>query len=57
MSAVRWKCAKCGNENRQKIQESEDKKQTALYYSMQGTPVYPKKLHCGICGNEWPKPA
>jgi ribosomal protein S27AE len=55
--AKRWKCEKCGNENRQKIQEIDDKSQKALYYSMQGSPVFPKKIHCGMCGHEWPKPA
>ena len=53
----RWKCEKCNNENRQKIQELDDKDKKPLYYAMQGSPVYPKKLHCGICGHEWPKPA
>ena len=53
--SIRWKCPKCNNENRQKIREHEDKSQKPLYYSMQGAPVYPKKLHCGVCGNEWPE--
>ena len=57
MSQRAFKCDNCGNENRRKIQELPDKSQKALYYSMQGTAVYPKKLHCGSCGHEWPKTA
>jgi Zn ribbon nucleic-acid-binding protein len=54
MSRV-FKCAKCGNADRRKLKELEDKTQKALYYSMQGTPVFPKKIKCGACGNEWLK--
>ena len=52
---MRWVCPKCGNENSRKIQELDDKSKKPLYYSMAGAPVYPKKLHCGLCGHEWPK--
>lgn len=46
-------CPKCGNQDRRKMKEFEDKNQKALYFSMQGTPVYPKKWRCGNCGEEW----
>ncbi|MCF2141845.1 MAG: hypothetical protein K9W44_17470 [Candidatus Lokiarchaeota archaeon] len=55
MSGRIFKCPKCGNEDRRKIQEKDDNSQRPLYFSMQGSPVYPKKLHCGACGYEWPK--
>ena len=48
-------CPKCGNQERRKIKEVEDKAQKPLYYSMQGSPVYPKKLKCGKCSHEWAK--
>ncbi len=55
MSRV-FKCPKCGNEDRRKLKELDDKDQRALYYSMQGSPVFPKKIQCGVCSHEWPKP-
>lgn len=55
MSSRAFQCAKCGNTDRRKLKELEDKEKPALYYSMQGTPVFPKKIHCGACGHEWPK--
>ncbi|MHA1511070.1 MAG: hypothetical protein ACTSRX_05055 [Promethearchaeota archaeon] len=54
MSRV-FKCPKCNNQERNKIKEVEDKAQKPLYYSMQGAPVYPKKLKCGKCNHEWTK--
>jgi len=48
-------CPKCGNQDRRKIKEVEDKSQKPLYYSMQGAPVYPKKLICGKCNHSWTK--
>ena len=54
MSRV-FKCPKCSNEDRRKIKEVEDKAQKPLYYSMQGAPVYPKKLKCVKCNHEWTK--
>ncbi|MHA1745525.1 MAG: hypothetical protein ACTSWW_05970 [Promethearchaeota archaeon] len=53
MSGRKFTCPKCGNTERRKIQEIEDKSQKPLYFAMQGTPVYPKKLHCGKCSHEW----
>ena len=57
MSTRTFKCPKCGNDNRRKIKEEEDKTQSPLYFSMQGTPVYPKKMSCGACGFSWQKSA
>jgi ribosomal protein S27AE len=50
------KCPKCGNADRRKIKEFDDKNQKPLYFSMQGTPVFPKRLKCGLCGEEWAAP-
>ena len=55
MSVRKFTCPQCGNDDRRKIQEVDDKEETPLYYSMQGQPVYPKKLHCGKCSYEWKK--
>jgi len=52
----RIKCPECGNENPRKLHEKEDKDKDPLYYSMQGSPVYPTKIHCGVCGHNFPKP-
>ena len=49
----RFKCPSCGNEMRNKIQEIDDKTQKPLYFSMQGSPVYPKALRCGVCNHTW----
>lgn len=46
----RVKCPKCENENPRKLHEEPDKSQV-LYYSMQGTPVYKKRMKCGQCGH------
>ncbi len=50
----RIKCS-CGNENPRKLHE-EPYKSTVLYYSMQGTPVYKKRIKCGMCGKVFDKP-
>ena len=50
----RLKCPTCGNENNRKLHEIADKS-NVLYYSMQGTPVYAKKIKCGDCGYTFPK--
>ncbi len=50
----RTKCPKCGNENPRKIHEEPDKN-TVLYYSMQGTPVYKMNCKCGLCGHKFDK--
>ena len=46
------KCPDCGNENRSKIKEK-DNKDKVLYYGMQGSPVFAKKFVCGLCSKEW----
>ena len=46
----RTKCESCGEENPRKLHEEPDKTQV-LYYSMQGAPVYKKRIKCGSCGN------
>ena len=45
----RLKCSDCGEENPRKLHEVPDKTQV-LYYSMQGSPVYKKRIKCGNCG-------
>ncbi len=45
----RFKCSNCGEENPRKLHEEPDKTQV-LYYSMQGAPVYKKRIKCGNCG-------
>ncbi len=50
----RIKCPECGNENPRMLHDEPDKK-TVLYYSMQGTPVYSRKMKCGSCSHEWKK--
>jgi len=45
----RFKCPDCGEENPRKLHEEPDKTQV-LYYSMQGSPVYKKRIKCGNCG-------
>ncbi len=45
----RFKCSDCGEENPRKLHEVPDKTQV-LYYSMQGSPVYKKRIKCGNCG-------
>jgi len=50
----RIKCPECGNEDPRKLFEQPDKN-TVLYYSMQGTPVYRKQIKCGNCGNIFDK--
>lgn len=45
----RFKCSSCGEENPRKLHEVPDKTQV-LYYSMQGSPVYKKRIKCGNCG-------
>ena len=50
-----FKCPSCGNFERRKISEGEDKTAKPLYFSMQGSPVYPKQLICGVCGHKWKK--
>ncbi len=50
----RIKCPQCGNENPRMLHEEPDKT-SVLYYSMQGTPVYSKKMKCGSCAHEWKK--
>lgn len=45
----RAKCPKCENENPRMLHEEPDKSQV-LYYSMQGTPVYARRMKCGKCG-------
>ncbi|MFX0099811.1 MAG: hypothetical protein ACFFCS_09520 [Candidatus Hodarchaeota archaeon] len=47
-----YKCPSCGKGDR--IMEIQDKTKI-LYYSMQGSPVYSKKLKCGNCGNVFEK--
>ena len=44
------------NDQRNKIKEFDDKSAKAVYGGMQGVPMYPKKLRCGMCGTEWSKP-
>jgi len=50
----RVKCPQCGNENPRKLHEEADKN-SVLYYSMQGAPVYSKNMKCGDCGNLFKK--
>jgi ribosomal protein S27AE len=50
----RVKCINCGEENPRKLHEEQDKNQV-LYYSMQGTPVYKRKMKCGSCGTIFDK--
>jgi len=50
----RVKCPQCGNENPRKLHEEADRN-SVLYYSMQGTPVYKRKMKCGDCGNLFKK--
>ncbi|MFX1557305.1 MAG: hypothetical protein ACFFC9_08625 [Promethearchaeota archaeon] len=50
----RFKCTECGEENPRKLQEIPDKTQV-LYYSMQGAPVYKKRIKCGNCGTIFDK--
>jgi len=50
----RFKCGECGEENPRRLQEIPDKTQV-LYYSMQGTPVYKKRIKCGNCGTVFDK--
>ena len=50
----RFKCVNCGEENPRKLHEEPDKTQV-LYYSMQGTPVYKKRIKCGSCGTLFDK--
>ncbi len=45
----RTKCGNCGEESPRKLHEEPDKTQV-LYYSMQGAPVYKKRIKCGSCG-------
>lgn len=54
-STMAFKCPACGNDERRKISEGEDKTAKPLYFSMQGSPVYPKQLICGNCGHKWKK--
>ncbi|MFW9879229.1 MAG: hypothetical protein ACFFG0_39620 [Candidatus Thorarchaeota archaeon] len=39
----RVKCPQCGNENPRKLHEQADKN-SVLYYSMQGNPVYARNI-------------
>jgi ribosomal protein S27AE len=50
----RFKCANCGEENPRRLHEEADKTHV-LYYSMQGAPVYKKRLKCGNCGSVFDK--
>lgn len=50
----RVKCPKCENDNPRMLHEEPDKS-TILYYSMQGTPVYARKIKCGNCGHFFSK--
>ncbi|MBY8982249.1 MAG: hypothetical protein KGD57_04815 [Candidatus Lokiarchaeota archaeon] len=50
----RIKCPKCGNENPRKIYEEPDR-DTVLYYSMSGAPVYKMTCKCGSCGQKFEK--
>ena len=50
----RIKCPKCGTDNPRMLHEEPDKT-TVLYYSMQGSPVYSRKMKCGNCAHEWKK--
>jgi ribosomal protein S27AE len=50
----RFKCGECGEENPRRLQEIPDKTQV-LYYSMQGNPVYKKRIKCGNCGTIFDK--
>lgn len=48
-STKRFKCSNCGEESPRRLHEEPDKTHV-LYYSMQGAPVYKKKIKCGNCG-------
>ena len=50
----RVKCPKCDNENPRMLHEEPDKN-SILYYSMQGNPVYARQIKCGKCGEMWGK--
>ena len=50
----RFKCPECNEENPRKLHEEPDKTQV-LYYSMQGSPVYKKRIKCGNCGKIFDK--
>lgn len=45
----RLKCPKCGNNQRNKIREVDDKTHQIMDYPV----LFAKKFICGLCGSEW----